>query len=241
MKKITLLTAIIGMVGCSVESTDDFTTLDAKAKAQNGQIEEFIVPELVCSGEEATFTFNFPDKPGKTNLKVQLFGDDPATTEQIEEWYNIFDDQFDGEGPENFNYTFEQAGDYLIRYQIGGGGMTEVTLTVENCGCEESFTYAGEGSTYTFTYMPAEDMEDAELVFTFAQSVAVDGFSEDWRWHGQTMQSTMDLFACTPVIWELTLEKKCDGSTPNNNVWTDFKINDLSKKGYLSNITQTCD
>ncbi|SDL05524.1 hypothetical protein SAMN04488034_102127 [Salinimicrobium catena] len=240
MKRITLLSAIVLMYGCSMETTEDFSTLNASAKAQNSEEENFIVPELICEGEESTFVFEFPEKPGKTALKVQLYGDDPSTTEEIEEWYNIFDEQIEGSGPVDFYYTFEEAGDYSIRYQIGGGGFTELMVTVENCGCEESFNYEGAGDTYTFIYTPAEDMEDAHLTFTFAQSVSVEGFSENWTWHGQTMQSNVELEACVPLTWKLTLQKKCDGSTPNNNVWTDFKVNDVSKKGDLSNIVQSC-
>lgn len=245
MKKIIFLAAIMVLVGCSVESTDEFETLDARANIQNGEAEEFIVPELICAGEEATFTFNFAEKPGKTVLKVQLYGDNPETTEEIEEWYNIFDEEFDGGGPENFYYTFEEAGDYSIRYQIGGGGFTEVQVTVENCGCEESFSYAGENGSYTFTYIPEEDMANAELVFTFAQSVEVSGL-EDWQNSGNeaissTERITMNLIACNVYEWTVTLQKDCSGQSGNSNLWTDFKVNGESKKGTLQNIVQSCD
>ncbi len=249
MKKIYLLFIAATLAACSAEPLENeaLTGLDANLQGKSNKAatqdagESFNVPENICAGEEVTFTFEFSDKPGNTALKVQLYGDDPETEEEVVEWYNIFNEQASGGGPEYFYYTFEEARDYSIRYQIGGGGFTEVTVTVENCGCEESFNYTlNEGGTYTFTYVPEEDMIDAEVVFTFAQSVDVLGFNSDWNWHGQTMQTEMNLDACTPYSWDLTLIKKCDGNPPNNNVWTDFKVRDDSKKGDLVNITQSC-
>lgn len=52
MKKITYLLAILIMAGCSVEPTVEFTTLDAKAKAQNDHAQndqpQFETPLLNC-------------------------------------------------------------------------------------------------------------------------------------------------------------------------------------------------
>ena len=81
-------------------------------------------------------------------------------------------------------------------------------------------------------------MDDAELVFTFAQSVAVSGL-DSWATNGQTKHMTIDLTVCENYEWTVTLEKDCNGIAPNNNVWTDFEVNDMSKKGSLSNITQS--
>lgn len=239
MKKITFLIAVLVLAGCSVEPTDDsnYMTLDSKAtpKSVENTTDEFFIPENICAGEDITFSINAPIG---TNMQVKQFNSDSG------EWdiqvYQISQSTSD---PQTFTWNFPTAGDYLWKYKAGSGGYSDpFTVTVLSC-CEESFTYEGEDNTYTFTYVPEEDVEDAHLVFTFAQTVDVTGFKpeEDWTWHGQTMQTTMDLFACTPVVWELTLFKKCDGNTPNNNLWTDFKVNDSSKKGELENIVQACE
>ena len=240
MKRIYLLFMAVALAACSAEPVENegVTALDAnlETKSDNKATmqdvgESFDVPDLICAGEEATFTFNFSDKPGNTNLKVQLFGDDPET-EEVEEWYNIFNEQFGGGGPENFNYTFEEAGEYLVRYQIGGGGFTELSVAVVNCGCEESFTYVDNGDmTYTFTYTPEEEMIDAELVFTFAQGTSVSGL-ESWSNNGkaQTWHLEETLNACQTYSWTVALDANCPGKTGENNVWTDFKVNEVSKK-----------
>ncbi|HSF55321.1 MAG TPA: Ig-like domain-containing protein, partial [Algoriphagus sp.] len=137
----------------------------------------------------------------------------------------------------------ENAGSYAYtaRY-IGAGsnGYNEsasdpVTVEVIECGgCEESFTYVNNGDgTYTFTYIPDSDMDDAELVFTFAQGIAMEGLA-DWSTKGQTKQKVMDLVECEEYSWTVTLD--CKSNPGAQNLWTDFKVNEVSKKGTLSNI-----
>ncbi len=237
MKKIMFLLAILVMVSCSVEPVDDFITLDSKAKTKSAETatEEFVIPDNICAGENVTFSIN---APLKTNMQVKQFNP------ESEEWdIQVFQISKSTSDPQTFTWNFPTAGDYQWKYKAGSGGFSEpFTISVNSC-CQESFTYQGEGETYSFTYVPEEDMENAHLVFTFAQAVEVTGFEpeEDWNWHGQTMQTTKSLLACTPVTWELTILKKCDGNTSNNNLWTDFKVNDISKKGDLENIVQACE
>ncbi|MDX5340592.1 MAG: hypothetical protein LPK25_16315 [Cyclobacteriaceae bacterium] len=102
-------------------------------------------------------------------------------------------------------------------------------------GCDESFSYVdNEDGTYTFTYIPSEDIEDALLEFTFPQS-ALDGDPlQGWSYAGQTMQTTMDLEACETYTWTVSLS--CKPLNNPQNKWTDFKVNDVSKKGSLANI-----
>ena len=146
---------------------------------------------------------------------------------------------------ENDLFIFVKAwGDYAGSSLFGERKhqYTDFTFDFSLCLCEESFNYdKNEDGSYTFIYVPAEDMPGAELVFTFAQSVEVYGLTNDWEWKGQTMQTKMDLFACTSYSWDLTLIKKCGGNTPNNNVWTDFNVNDLSKKNANTpTISKSC-
>lgn len=240
-KFLSIMAAAATMMACSVDSPEtngDFNSFDAKANAQ-AEEELFTVPEQICAGEEAEFCATFPQKfKGNgdlqtTNVQVQLY--DAVK----DEWIQI--DKGDANTEHCFSFVFSEANDYQLRYSIGGGGFTKVSVMVENCGCEESFNYEQNiDGSYTFIYIPAEDMDDAEVIFTFAQSVEVSGFDGNWEENGQTRKAELDLEACTSYVWQLSLEKKCDGSTPNNNVWTDFKVNDISKKGDLGNITQEC-
>ncbi|WP_157359687.1 hypothetical protein [Algoriphagus mannitolivorans] len=101
-------------------------------------------------------------------------------------------------------------------------------------GCDESFSYEVDGNEVTFTYVPSADLDNAELVFTFPQS-ALDGNPlEGWSYDGQTMRKTMDLDACATYTWTVSLS--CKPLNNAQNKWTDFKVNDFSKKGSLSNI-----
>lgn len=140
------------------------------------------------------------------------------------------------------NGTPTVAGEYTYTVFTEGPCVTPSltgTITVEECGCEESFNYVkNEDGTYTFTYVPAEDVTGAELVFTFPQS-ALDGEPlSGWTYNGQTMQTSMDLVACQEYSWTVSLTCK-DQNNPQNK-WTDFKVNEVSKKGTLGNIIK-CD
>ena len=124
---------------------------------------------------------------------------------------------------------------------LGGAGGTITNLTIdyylrELCvvDCEESFSYTDNGdNTYTFTYIPAEDLTDAVLVFTFPQDILDEGL-DNWTKNGQTLQTTMDLEACETYEWTVKLTCK-DLNNPQNK-WSDFKVNNYSKKGTLDNI-----
>tara|TARA_R100001369_G_scaffold22674_1_gene41275 strand:- start:29376 stop:30080 length:705 start_codon:yes stop_codon:yes gene_type:complete len=233
MKKIYYLIFLaIGVSGCSVESidsTENLLTADAKMKLT--EVQNFVVPTEICAGVESTFSF---EAPVGTNLQVQQL--------IAGEWVQVFKISQSTSNPQNFNLLFEEAGDYSLRYKIGSGGFTETSVTVVNCNsCEESFSYTSNGEqSYTFYYTPAEDLVDATLVFTFAQSVAVSGL-DSWTSNGVTKQKNMNLNACQEYSWAVTLQKNCSGGSQNSNVWTDFKVNDVSKKNENTpNLVQNC-
>lgn len=121
--------------------------------------------------------------------------------------------------------------EFSVNYKLHGICVT----------CEESFSYVVNGNnSYTFTYIPSENNPQATLVFTFAQSVVVTGL-DGWSTNGATSQKTMDLAACQPYNWTVSLTPDCSGvGNKKSNGWTDFKVNDISKKGSLSNIEITC-
>ncbi len=235
MKKIYYLIFLaIGISGCSVESidsTENLLTADAKMKLT--EVQNFVVPTEICAGVDATFSF---EVAVGTNLQVQqLIGG---------EWVQVYKISQSTSNPQNFNLLFEEAGDYSLRYKIGSGGFTEKSVTVLNCNvCEESFSYTSNANgSYTFTYIPAEDMEDAIVVFTFAQSVVASGY--DWpSWNGTSSSRTesMDLDACSVYSWTVSLSGDCSGNSGKSNLWTDFKVNEVSKKNENTpNLTQNC-
>lgn len=124
--------------------------------------------------------------------------------------------------------------------QTGGGSPAELgdvsySLISECTTCtRESFNYVSNGNgSFTFTYIPFENISDAELVFTFAQGIVLSGL-EGWATNGSTRQKTMNLEKCKPYSWTITLD--CKSNPGAQNLWTDFKVNDVSKKGSLSNI-----
>jgi hypothetical protein len=126
----------------------------------------------------------------------------------------------------------ETAGDGTLL--TSGGSYELIGLCLSDC--TESFSYVdNENGSYTFTYTPAEDMEDAELIFTFAQG-ALDTPLEGWEFKGQTMQKTMNLVACTTYKWTVILD--CKGLNNPQNMWTDFKIGEdsMKEKFNLENI-----
>jgi len=144
-----------------------------------------------------------------------------------------------------FTYAFDllegwqacDAQNYAVRVEGPGGaalfGQTTYNLfdICKPVGCEESFSYVdNEDGSYTFKYTPAEDMTDAELVFTFAQGTYVSGL-DTWTDAGVTKHKTMNLPACTEFSWTVVLQSDCTGGGQKKaNVWTDFNVNDVSKK-----------
>lgn len=252
MKK--LLSVIIlgaGIIGCSVEpidSSEQLLTADGKIKLQQVETSMSLEVEEICFGDQPTFVFEFPQNyngPHETDTRIKI---QIETYPGSEEWVEFADLSYEGAGPENYTYDgalFEE-GNYSFRANFlgqGGGPGHNVLLEVVDCTeCEETFSYIdNEDGTYTFTYIPAEDMSDAEVVFTFAQGVSVSGL-EDWGQNGVTKQNSMTFEACEEYVWTVGLETNCKGvGQPNANLWTDFKINYESKKNEATpNIVQSC-
>lgn len=149
-------------------------------------------------------------------------------------------------------YTFPltegwQACDNItLALQVAGNGPQAVfTINYNLIGicpsCEESFAYVdNKDGTYTFTYTPEEDLTDVEVVFTFAQGSLTSGLDETWENNGQTYHKTMSFEKCVPVSWTVSLQADCNGKQKQSNVFTDFKIGDVSKKGEEDKIILTC-
>lgn len=248
MKKIYYLIFLaIGISGCSVESidsTENLLTADASAKITVANTSSMVFAESVCAGEETMITVNFEQRTntqGKnlpTNVKVHLLVGG--------EWIDIYENSVNDVTSVSFPYLFDDAMEYTLRYSAETGPWNaNQMLNVTDC-CTESFSYVDhENGTYTFTYVAGEDMPDAEVVFTFAQSAYKSGLSDDFsqNGNGQTYKATMDLEKCDVLEYTITLQANCDGNgkNENSNVWTDFKVNDVSKKNENTpNLIQSC-
>lgn len=267
MKKIILLSLLaIGMTGCSVESMDseELLTADAKFKLQEAQDPmgfytgpnlkgtvsitndcDNLYIEIVPTGDDPTDAklgvFAEGALPGTSggsgNIKTDGFDDLTSSTDLI--WTIPLNEAT------SFNIFINAWGDWAGAASSAGINQHYIAYTVDYSGCddcEESFSYvANEDGSYTFTYIPEEGMEDAEVVFTLAQSDTDTGL-EGWEKIGATKQKTMDLEACQEYSWTVTLTANCKGKADQNNAWTDFKVNTVSKKNdETPNITQICD
>ncbi|HSP12656.1 MAG TPA: hypothetical protein VLO29_09020 [Salegentibacter sp.] len=249
MKKLLYLIILgAGIIGCSTEpiETEALESYDAKVKAQEVEKSMDLTEPEICFGETPEFNFNFPQDskgngdPKETNIHIQVWNP------ELDDWESFQQLDYLGGGPEEYTYEEEvlELGTHEFRAKIGSGGFNYFsTLDVLDCSdCEESFSYMeNEDGTYTFTYIPEEDIENAEVIFTFAQSVVVEGYEWDWNGKSSTRKETMNLIACESYSWTLKLEGDCSGNSEESNLWTDFKVNDLSKKNDdTPNIEKIC-
>ena len=118
-------------------------------------------------------------------------------------------------------------------------------------GCEESFDYKlNQDGSYTFTYISEEDITNAEVKFTCPHIIsfeALDGKAysvNPGNGNGSPTVLTWngDINACEEITFTMSFEADCDQNNAGfATLWTDFKVNDLSKKGDLDNITFDCE
>lgn len=121
-------------------------------------------------------------------------------------------------------------------FNLSGFGMEKPGIDSDN-----SLSFIeNEDCCFTFTFVPKANIENARLVFTFAQGVVVDGLG-DWSINGSTWQKTLDLKAMATYSWTVFLNADCRGTgQPNANLWTNFTVNGESKKCGLKNIVKSC-
>ncbi len=150
MKKfIYLLILVIGFSGCSVDSLDSEDQINSyDAKGDNGkpsadEISLEFSPNEACAGESVNYCLTFPQATNgggnkSTNVLVDLKveGDDPETSDEIENSYYV--DIFRGQGDTYvcFDYTIEEEGVYEIRYKTAGNNGVEWIsdqIVVEDC------------------------------------------------------------------------------------------------------------
>ncbi|MGM5468764.1 hypothetical protein ACS386_00660 [Flavobacteriaceae bacterium LMO-SS05] len=116
--------------------------------------------------------------------------------------------------------------------------------------CEESFSYVeNEDGSYTFTYISSEDLESAEVKFTCPHITSFEALDDKTytvnpgNSHGSPTVLTWsgDIEACTEITFTLSFEADCEQTNSGKaNMFTDFKVNEVSKKGSNKNITYQC-
>ena len=271
MKKIYLLFVAAALAACSAEPVENeaFESLNATVTGKN-KVSAAVAenPMGFYAGQSGKLKGTLEVWNDCSNLYVQITPTD-ENPEEVSIW--LLNDRAELNGgknqvengsdvteidPQDLLWTFPVANfdlneDLFVYVQAYGDyagaivqekvSYTNYDFVFEDCGCEESFTYVDSGNmTYTFTYISEEDMTGAELVFTFAQGAYVDGL-DGWEDKGQTRKMIMDLTACTTYNWTVTLDAKCSGNSQSSNVWTDFKVNDVSKKDHENDkFVQAC-
>lgn len=203
------------------------------------------VPNPVCTGEEVTVTGTVTSGEMITGGTIKLMegstvvASAPATAGKVE-----------------FKYTPESAGTRTFKAvydRVSGYCASEsapVEVVAEDCNeCDESFSYEiNDDGTVTFTYKPAVDMEDVNVVFTFPQVEFItflsgyeyESFERPGQGYAQNMQATLSFEACEAYTWTVQL-LDCTAANPVANGWTDFKVDGDSKKNDLTpNFTYSC-
>ena len=257
MKQIYLLCLAVILAACSAEPVENeiLTGLDANLSARQVNSQVIQDPMSFYSGPNKKGSFstwndcsNFylqitPTGAAPDDVEVYLFETLP-TLNNGENFNDPYD--YDLTDAQDLHWTiplstlnteadlfvFVKAWGFATGTPYGKSSYNLFQFDLSECGCKESFTYVDNGDmTYTFTYIPEEDIADAEMVFTFAQGTSVSGL-ETWYNNGkaQTWHLEENLTACQIYTWTVELKANCPGNTIENNVWTDFKVNDVSKK-----------
>jgi hypothetical protein len=218
--------------------------LSSCAKEEAGQSVQ--IEQKTLKAGSAPFTWTDDVCPGDP-MVLTLVGDGNKQIQQLINglWTQIAQDN-GGSVPLVATVEDVELTTYVFRYKVGSGGFSNaINITILPC-CDPGFTYVDNGNnTYTFTLVPEVDMENAELIFTFAQSAYISGLPLGEGWaragnDGQVMKTTMDLVGCETYTWTVTLQANCSGNSGQSNVWTDFKIGEESQKGSLPNIVIPC-
>jgi len=144
----------------------------------------------------------------------------------------------------NFNILQEELGadiEFSDSYSLIG---------VCSSACDESFSYVeNEDGSYTFTYLSSEDLDNTEVKFTcphIKSFEALDGKEysvNPGNSHGSPTVLTWngDIDACSEITFTLSFDADCEQNNAGKaNLFTDFKVNGVSKNGENENIVFAC-
>lgn len=194
----------------------------------------------------------------KANITIDIGGDS-------EQFSNVEDGEmvshaielsegWQGCAPINFSVhaSFNQGqGKGNNQNDINFDNVSYSLISVCSSSCDESFSYEynQEDGSYTFHYVSSEDLENAEVKFTCPHITgfeAMDGKEyhvNPGNSHGSptVLTWTGNIEACTEITFTLSFDADC-GQTHSGkaNLFTDFKVNGVSKKGDNENITFDC-
>lgn len=195
------------------------------------------IDEPICAGDEVVIT-------GTVSAGGDFIGG-IIYIQQVanDEWEDVAYAHVTEDNKEvEYTYTVETGTAEFRAYYDGVGsngynpsGSEKIIIEGIDCDDCELFCYVYEGNdVYTFTYFPAESMEDAYLEFTFPNTNIV-AEAEGWSHPGEgdpaaVRQITIDLVECEPYVFTFTL------SNEQGPLWTDFKVNGVVKNlGYNNN------
>ncbi|WP_274474154.1 hypothetical protein [Mangrovimonas aestuarii] len=194
-----------------------------------------------------TYTITSGNSNAQADITITIDGDE-AVIEDVPSGSTVshmIDLPSDWEACDEIPFTIYQEG---LSNPIS---FNETYALIGMCGgCDESFDYEEqEDGSYLFTYTSAESLEGAEVKLTCPHIVdfeALDGKVYSFNpGNGQgsptVLTWTGDIDACTEISFAISFTADCDQNNSGfANVFTDFKVNGVSKKGELSNIKFDC-
>lgn len=235
--------ALLGLLFNSCEkedsAADELAFSLKKAKTEDSVQSQsvgssFLYAKEACVGVPHKFVINA--EPGK-NEQIQM-----ETTDG--DWVQIGQISKTTEASMTYEYTFDSPGYYQLRYKAGGHGFTKgYFISVSEClGCVESFSYTvNDDLNVVFSYTSAVDVLGAVVKLTCPHIQTTDGFTSDDgkvyevnnTGNNTVLSWTGDLAACQKITFYLTLIPDCSKKNNGNGevtLWTDFKVNEESKK-----------
>ncbi len=188
----------------------------------------------VCINVPHTFTIS----GGSLNSNMQIQAEFSTGI-----WTQIAQIAKSDSDPMVFEYTFENTGTFQIRYKVGNGGFTDgYFITVEDCSCEESFSYeTSDNLTVLFKYKSENDIPNAQVKLTCPHIDPTNGFTANdektYAVNNSGNQTVLtwegDITACEEISFDLTFVPDCSKKNNGNGgvtIWTDFKVNEVSVK-----------
>lgn len=148
------------------------------------------------------------------------------------------------------NNSSQNSNPNVTQYDIDFGILSYSLIGICSSTCEESFSYEdNQDGSYTFTYISNEYLENAEVKFTCSHIIEFEALDEKIydvnpgksKGSPTVLTWTGDIEACTEITFTLVFEADCEqNSSGKVNLFTDFKVNEESKKGDNENITFNC-
>ncbi|HZW62538.1 MAG TPA: hypothetical protein VFF15_02730 [Flavobacteriaceae bacterium] len=196
---------------------------------------------------DATYTITSGNANAKATITIDINGDT-----------RVFDNVPSGN---TVRHSIALASDWqacdVVSFSVLQEGLSmpvsfdEEYSLVGICGsCEENFSYRlNLDGSYTFFYTSEEDLDNAEVKFTSPHITgfeALDGkiYSVNpgkrngaptvLTWNG-------DIDACQELTFAIRFDADCEQTNSGfANIFTDFKVNGVSKKGTQENIRLNC-